>query len=570
MLCLIAPWLLAFPSADESITNGGFEDRGRADDPVPGWMVELGAQNGGEHPSSLLEIDRKEKHSGKGSLHFQGKSSTRGWLIAKQSVPVRPGGSYELVGWTKTEGVKREGIQFNNCYLMLLFFDGGGELVAREIAVPGQPSSPWTKHELRIVAPDSARKGWIYAFLSKTGELWVDDLELEIEGGEELPEFKPVFHEDFAKARRLPSKWKKEVGATNGTGGESTKIEIDREDGAPGSPQSLKLSGGIETLKWFALRREFKAQPGEIFRLTAHVKAENVRQEGVQFANFHLHLFFVDRKGEMLGTAHFVHPGRGSYDWKEVSVQAVAPLETRKVRSGIFLSMSGAVWVDELLLESQPGGEPPYADFVEIEKKGITLHYSSEDPNAKHARGYLQRLVDHKAEICRRLEVEWTDPIDVFVYENDAKGRQLTGASLDFADPSGRKVHQRWNSYIAHEMVHVIAHNSLQHAQTGLLGEGIAVWLDSRSDAAHHRLAAELLAKGELPGLAALLSDFGNQSNSYPASGSFCGWFIAEHGLEPFKAIYPLKDPSTKAEELLGRRLEEMEADWHAELEKYK
>jgi len=66
------------------------------------------------------------------------------------------------------------------------------------------------------------------------------------------------------------------------------------------------------------------------------------------------------------------------------------------------------------------------------------------------------------------------------------------------------------------------------------------------------------------------LSDFRSQANSYPASGSFCGWFIAEHGLESFKAMYPLPDPSAKAEELFGRRLEDMEADWHAEIVKFK
>ncbi len=112
--------------------------------------------------------------------------------------------------------------------------------------------------------------------------------------------------------------------------------------------------------------------------------------------------------------------------------------------------------------------------------------------------------------------------------------------------------------------------NRLQHAQTGILGEGIAVWLNGQSDESHHRRAAALLGKGELPSVAALVSDFRAQSNSYPASGSFCGWFLAEHGLEVFKSLYPLTDPSAQAKELLGRRFEEMETDWHAEIVKYK
>ena len=570
MLQLIASLALALVPAEKLLVNGDFEARGNRKDPVPGWVVEYGATSGAETPASACEIDRGEKHSGKGSLHFEGNGSTRGWMIAKQALPVRPGGDYTVTGWTKTKGVTREGIQFDNCYLMLIFFDGAGEVAARRIAVPEQPSAPWTKQELRLTVPDRARTGWLYAFLSKTGELWVDDLALEIEGGDIVPDFQTVFREDFAKARSLPSKWKKEVGATNGTGGTSTQIAIDQEQGAPDSPRSLRLSGDLDTLEWYALRREFPAEPGEIFKLTAQVRAEDVRREGVQFANFHLHLFFVDRRGETLGTVQFVHPGTGSYDWKEVSVQAVAPLETKKVRAGIFLSMSGTVGIDDLHLESQPGGEPPYADFVELEKKGITLHYSSLDPAAKDAPGYLLALVAQKDRICRRLGVEWKEPIDVFVYESNERGRELTGGNLDFADPSGRKVHQQWNSYIAHEMVHVIAHNRLQHAQTGILGEGIAVWLNGQSDESHHRRAAALLGKGELPSVAALVSDFRAQSNSYPASGSFCGWFLAEHGLEVFKSLYPLTDPSAQAKELLGRRFEEMETDWHAEIVKYK
>ena len=570
MIHLIALLLGLAPVGDELLANGDFEARPAAGDPVPGWTLELGATNAGEEPRSRVEIDSEERHSGRGSLHFRGEAATRGWTIARQAIPVRPGGDYTLEGWTRTRGVVKEGMQFHNCYLMLIFQDAVGETVARQYRTPDLPTSDWSRMRVEATAPVNARKAFVYLFLSMSGELWVDDLELAIEGGEEIPGFEPVFAEDFAKARSLSSRWKKEVGATNGTGGEDSKVEIDRSRGAPDSPHSLKLSGDRDTLRWYALRREFKAAPGELFRLSARVKAEEVRREGVQFQNLHLHLFFLDRRGETLGSVQFVHPGEGTYDWKPVAVEAIAPLEAKKVRAGVFLSMSGAVWIDDIEIEKQAGNDPPYSDFVKLEKKGIALHYSEDDPRAGEAKQYLQRLVDQKAEICRRLELGWKEPIDIFLYADDAAGRALTGRDLDFADPSGRRVHQRWNSTIGHEMVHVIAHNSLNHSQTGILGEGIAVWLDGRSDAAHHRLAAELLGQGELPGVAGLLSDFGAQSNSYPASGSFCGWFIAEHGLEAFKEVYPLTDPSARAKELVGKDFEEMEADWHAELAKYR
>lgn len=554
--------------SDVALQNADFEIKATRAAPVPGWTLELGAQNGAEKPESVVELDRKTRHGGKASLHFKGKSSTRGWIIAKQEFVVRPGGEYRLSGWSKTEGVAKEGIQFNNCYLALIFEDALGKNAGKQYVWPTVPTSDWSELDLSLVAPAHARTGKVYAFLSMTGDFWLDDLRLTVQGGEALPEFETVFEENFAKRRSLSSKWKKEVGATNGSGGKSSKVEID-DSGAPDSPKSLSLSGDVETRKWYAVRRTFKAEAGELYRFSARVKAEGVKREANQFANFHLHAFFLDRKGESLGTAHFVHPGDGSYDWKTVTVDAIAPLGTEKVRVGVFLSMSGQVWLDDFVLQKQAGGEVPYSDFVELEKDGLTLHYSSHDVNAKHARSYLNRLVRGKAAICRRLEVQWTEPVDIFVYADDATGKSLVGRALDFADPAGRRVHQRWNSFISHELTHVIAHNSLQDSGTGILGEGIAVWLDGRSDEAHHELAAKLLKQGKLPLVADLLSDFGAQENSYPASGSFCGWFLDVWGLKVFKEIYPLGDPSARCEELTGKSFIDMENDWQAELAKY-
>ena len=131
-------------------------------------------------------------------------------------------------------------------------------------------------------------------------------------------------------------------------------------------------------------------------------------------------------------------------------------------------------------------------------------------------------------------------------------------------------MHQRWNSYIGHEMVHVIAHTTLQYGRTGILGEGLAVWLNGQPPERHHRRAQELLAAGELPSVERLLTAFREEPNGYPAAGSFCGFLIETHGLELFKEVYPLEDPSARAKELVGQSFVEMEADWHALLQKYR
>src|SRR5690349_4659220 len=241
---------LSLLSGETQPRNGGFEEKPGKDGLPPGWSLELGAQNGATKPESKVELDAKEKHGGKASLRFSGDAQTRGWMILKQPIEVRPGGKYSLEAWTKTAGVKPNGFGLNNCYVGLFFFDASDKLVGRQLTSPTQPDSPWTKQSLEIEAASNARKGYVYVFLSMLGSLWVDDFALTIEGGERVPAPETVFKEDWSKVKHLPGEWKKKVGATNGTGGEDSKVEIDAAQGAEGSPGSLHLSGNANTLRW--------------------------------------------------------------------------------------------------------------------------------------------------------------------------------------------------------------------------------------------------------------------------------------------------------------------------------
>jgi len=295
-----------------------------------------------------------------------------------------------------------------------------------------------------------------------------------------------------------------------------------------------------------------------------------VHREGNQFENLHLSLAFFDRKGEQLGKARFGNAGVGTFDWTPVSVEAVSPEDTRYVRARVFLSMSGAAWFDDLEVSRLEDVPLPYGDWGSVDGGGVVLRYSGSHPEAGSMKEYARRLDEAKAFICRELEVEFPEKITVFVYKDLDEGRLLTGGSLDFADPEGRKVHQRLNSYIGHEMVHVIAHNVLQYSGTALVGEGIAVWLNGQSPESHHRRAMELLGRGELPSMKELIEDFRSQSQGYPAAGSFCGYLIATHGLEEFKRIYTSKDPSADLATHVGESFLDLEAGWHEHLRRYR
>jgi hypothetical protein len=489
-------------------------------------------------------------------------------MILKQPLEVRPGGKYSLEAWTRTAGVKPNGFGLNNCYVGLFFFDAGEQLVGRTLAAPTQPDSPWTKQTLTLEAASNARKGYVYVFLSMLGSLWVDDIALTIEGGERIPAPELVFKEDWSKTKRLPGEWRKKVGATNGTGGEDSKVEIDLTQGAQDSPNSLHLAGNANTLRWSHLAREFPAEPGELYHWSALVRDENVRQEGPQFANLHIDLAFLDARGETLGQARFAALDSGTHDWTPLAVEAVAPEGAKKVQAGVFLSMSGDAWFDQLTLTREKGLPPPYADWITLPGKGVTLRYSPAHPHAKEMKAKLVELEQSKQTTCRALEVEFPGMITVFLYKDLEEGKRLTGGDLDFADPQGRKVHQQWDSFIGHEMVHVIAHNTLQYGQTGILGEGVAVWLNGAFKN-RHTAARELLEKGELPSVKDLVERFREAKNSYPASGSFCGFLIETYGLELFKQLYPLAEPSAKLKELKGKSFEELEPDWLAYLKKF-
>lgn len=573
MLQHLAFAIAAVLGGEGLLRNPDFEAQPSEKDPVPGWVLELGAQNGAQEPRSMVEIDGETRHGGNASVHFAGDENTRGWIIAKQEIEVRPGGTYQLQAWTRTAGVRPNGFGLDNCYVGLIFFDGDGEVVGRQFEFPRLPDADWKKQEVRLTATAAARKGYVYLFLSMIGDFWIDDLELEIKGGKELPGLELVFREDFAAAKKLPSGWKTEIGATNGpqrTGSKDSVVEVDLELGALESPRSLKLAGDADTLRWRTVGRELDAAPGDLFRLKTLVRAREVRREGNQFENLHASLVFLDRKGEPIGPPRFANARPGTFDWTELVIEGIAPEATKKVRAGLFLSMSGEAWFDDVELHRQQGLPPPYADWSTFEAEGIVLRSAKDHPHAAEMKAYANRLTQAKDEICRRLELEFPETITVFLYKDLDQGRLLTGGTLDFADPAQRRVHQRWESFIGHEMVHVIAHTTLQNAGTPLLGEGIAVWLNGQPEEAHHRRAAEIQAQGKLPAVADLVQGLREQDRAYPAAGSFCGFLIETHGLEVFKELYPLEDPSARLLELAGASFLDLEPAWHEHLKEFR
>lgn len=555
-----------------ALKNGDFETKASGKEEVAGFTVSLGAQNGAQTPPSEIALDGKVKHGGKFALRLAGDETTRGWRVVEQAIAVRPGATYTFTGFTKTKDVKAGFVKgtriahFPNCHVGIFLMDGSGEIVAKDVVNPELPTADWKEFRLTVKAPETTRKAIVNVFLSMPGQLWVDDFALKIEGGTAAPEAKPLFREDFAKESTLPAEWKKELGARNGDGGKDEAIAIDPAEGSSSaSPRSLKLTGDAETIRWFTLGRTFPAAPGNLFHLKAKVKAKEVRKEGIQFANLHLSLAFLDKAGNPVGVPRFTHPGDGSYDWKDVDVSAAAPLDAVTVRVGIFLSMSGEVWVDDLELTVDAGAEPPYAKWQKKETRHLTLRFSPDSGVVAAIPDLSKRMDAAYEEIKKALAVDYGDRITVYIYKDGEEGKILVGRDLDFAEPDSRMVHQTVHSTLSHEMTHCIA-RAIGYAQTGLFGEGLAVWFNGNKPEETHRIAAKLLADGKLPGVDEMLHDFRKQENGYPAAGSFCGFVIETYGIDKFKKLYVLTDPAAAAQEVLGASFDEVEKGWLAKL----
>src|SRR4029453_2886288 len=146
----------------------------------------------------------------------------------------------------------------------------------------------------------------IKVFSSISGEVWIDDVTLSVEGGQAVPAPVVVFAEDFESLKELPPAWLVEEGARNGGDAPPSTVEVSTKEGAHKSKHSLHLGGSAKTILWNSVDRYFEARPGDALHFSAKVKAKDVHAEknvkGIdQFANLHMRLMFFDEGGQTLG-----------------------------------------------------------------------------------------------------------------------------------------------------------------------------------------------------------------------------------------------------------------------------
>lgn len=160
----------AIPESDTSLINSELSQW--ADGKPEGWQVKIGARNGAEAPVSKL------KRHPDGGLLLSGNARTRAWRTVSQEITLQPGQSYQLEFEAKSTDVRREGIQFDNCYCGVWMYDDQGQrldFVIKDLSQARRLQS----HKLRFVAPQKTAKASLVIFLSKSGSLHVKNLSLE-------------------------------------------------------------------------------------------------------------------------------------------------------------------------------------------------------------------------------------------------------------------------------------------------------------------------------------------------------------------------------------------------------
>jgi hypothetical protein len=133
-------------------------------------------------------------------------------------------------------------------------------------------------------------------------------------------------------------------------GGIFSKIARDDQVAHEGKA-SLRLEVAPDTTALAAMEQgPLAIRAGGTVKISAWVKAQDVRREGVQQKVCGIYILFLNAKGEVLSRGES-DSAIGTLDWTHLSGEFLAPAETARAQFGILLGMSGTAWFDDLTFE---------------------------------------------------------------------------------------------------------------------------------------------------------------------------------------------------------------------------
>jgi hypothetical protein len=345
--------------------------------------------------------------------------------------------------------------------------------------------------------------------------------------------------------------WQQLDGATTGNGPPSTASV----DGG-----ALKLEGDGSTGHWTLVQRAVPLGNASWIRLSARMKTVNVLAEGARFPNCNLFARFAG--GGVLPTRVLA----GTNPWTPVARRFRVPAGATAASVGLFLSMPGRAWFDDVRLEAVP-------DEWREERSGHFVYRllpaDAIPPQAKEFNEGSYQLMTEFFGPGGPAELVFQKYPDLDLIE------EYTGQRGN-AHVEGPQIHSIWPSD-RHEIVHVFA--AAWGDPPALLAEGLAVHLSGAWQGKPVReCAKEVLAAGRWTPLPDLLDSRGFRQApdevTYPVSGAFVEWLLERHGKEKLRLLYgKLRNQASAAEnervfeDALGTGLEQLDADLRAGLQ---
>jgi hypothetical protein len=145
-----------------------------------------------------VTLDKETKVSGEASLHVKGVGSNRSYFSMFQGFKADAyhGKRLRFSGQLRTKEVQdkvRPDEQFARAFLWLLIHNTKGQQVVSDEMFDRslRGTNDWTRCEIVVDVPHDAHKITIGARMILEGEMWVDDLQLEVVGKNVKPTVEP-------------------------------------------------------------------------------------------------------------------------------------------------------------------------------------------------------------------------------------------------------------------------------------------------------------------------------------------------------------------------------------------
>ena len=225
------------------------------------------------------------------------------------------------------------------------------------------------------------------------------------------------------------------------------------------------------------------------------------------------------------------------------------------------------------------GPTSPSDDWAVFDSSRYTLNVRPGSFCESQAAALAEALEDQYTHTVGVLQIETGGRISMFLYNSGAElDPALPSARSGVAFPETNAVHavcvapldDNLRTLLAHEANHVILQNGLGRAGTSFMNEGLASALVSERFGGPPSLHRWVRTNpNRVVPLADLVDDakWNSHSNDgYQSSGSFLAFLIEHHGAARLKLVYHSRSSQLPAriQEVYGRPLEALEADWRA------